>query len=350
MQKISNKPSYQQLMDFGYSFLGPIIGTYLQNVENKYKNFTPICLAREGWSFFYIINKLQKSGFLNNLKHPIYLKVSRGFLLKCLSGDITIWEKIFSNNFSGTLSDFLINRLCFTYNDICMCFDKKLLSLKINLPEDRDKLKNIFYSHLDFFSRKSSDTLSSFKTYINTLKVFNNNQNVMLDIGYSGTIQSLLTSILDKDTYGEYFVTTAPNKQYINKNCIHINGSFAENVSWGNGCLMLDRSLILESILTAPHGQIRDIYITQDNKIEFMYGNNVNSQIFFQDLLGIIDGAYSCIYETFSNNIRYNLDEIHNIFNIFTKYSIPENLSHLFDVDDSFSGNAILNAKRFYSL
>jgi len=118
-----------------------------------------------------------------------------------------------------------------------------------------------------------------------------------------------------------------------------MHGVFFSDIEWGEGYVMLDRSLFYESIMTAPHGQVTDIREMVNGRYEFFYGRETTSQHQFQDLkVGIL------------NEVFYTPAEVSELYAVFAKKpgAIPLSVSHLFRVEDEFSGNGIIDAKRIF--
>jgi hypothetical protein len=129
-----------------------------------------------------------------------------------------------------------------------------------------------------------------------------------------------------------------------------MSGVFFNDISWGQGCLMLDRSLFFESIMTAPHGQVADIRQMTNDRYEFLYGRETTSQQQFQDLKALIDGGIWAAKDGIANGSTYSPEEINELYSVFSKTpgAIPTSVAHLFSVEDEFSGNGIVDAKQMF--
>lgn len=345
--------SNQSLYDFGYTFLGPLLGTFIQRFDAEYPESTPVCLAREGWAFDRILRRVQNARLIKNLNTPVYFRVSRSLLCRFFIGVPDFWSYLLKKNFKGTILQFLINRVGMTRDEAEGAIDEDVLQRIIELPVDCNYLENILFSHRDFFRNYARSTQEAFVSYVNSLQFMDPSQDfTFLDVGYSGTIQMLLTSVLQRDTKGFYFVTCVPEQNKIDKFNVNIKGAFLQNVEWNDGNLLLDRSLVLESILTAPHGQVRDIRKQEDGGFEFFYGREALPQTHSQDLTAIIDGAAECVMDNIQNNVSYSDSEISEIYKAFVTpiSAIPEDVSHLFSLDDDFSGNGLLQSTQLFGL
>ena len=345
--------SNQSFYDFGYTFLGPLLGTFIQRFDADYPNSTPVCLAREGWAFERILRRVQSAKLIKNLNTPVYLRVSRSLLYRFFMGDPDCWPYLLTKKFEGTILQFLINRIGMTRDEAEGIIDKTILNTKIELPNDCDFLQSVLLKHESFLKNYTKLTRDAFIDYVNFLQLTDPSRDItFLDVGYSGTIQMLLTSVLQRDTKGFYFVTCVPEQNTIDTFNVNIKGAFLQNVKWGHGNLLLDRSLVLESILTAPHGQVRDIRKRENGGFEFFYGREALPQTHSQDLTAIIDGAEECVVDNIQNNVSYSDSEISEIYRAFVTplSAIPEDVSYLFTLDDDFSGNGLLKPTQLFGL
>ena len=99
----------------------------------------------------------------------------------------------------------------------------------------------------------------AYLAYLASIEITDQSTLHLVDLGYSGTIQSLLGILLSKNTHGHYLIASKPGKHVIEGNTAVMQGYLKEDVKMGDGYLPLDRSMFLESLLTAPYGQFRDI-------------------------------------------------------------------------------------------
>jgi hypothetical protein len=129
-------------------------------------------------------------------------------------------------------------------------------------------------------------------------------------------------------------------------------GVFKEDVEWSHGYLMLERSLLLESLMTAPHGQVSDIRLRSDGQFDFFYGRTAASQRFFQDLEVVMSGAINAVENGFRSGIEYTVEEVEAIYRAFATppSALPSGARHLFSLDDDFSGGGVINPLELFGL
>ncbi|WP_276756599.1 hypothetical protein [Pseudoalteromonas marina] len=350
-----NNSSYYALQQFGAAFMGPAFNGYARAVHSfvdKNDQIIPVCLAREGWS----INRLltRTANVLDgSLQKPVYLKVSRTILFKSLLGDEIIYDVALKNEFKGSIMDLLIKRFGLTFDDVFQRFAPETFSAAVSLPDDKAHVEDILRNTATSLRDLVAPTRKALLNYLKSQGLTDKRKTaLMLDLGYSGTIQKLITYLLNQDTEGLYFIANKSGINEVDSNTANMKGVFFNDVKWGEGCLMLERSLFFESIMTAPHGQVIDIREMADGSFEFFYGRETTSQDRFQDLKAVIDGGIWAAREGLKNDVTYTAKEVSELYSVYAKTpgAIPASVSHLFSVEDDFSGLGIVNAKQMFSI
>lgn len=345
--------TYKALFDFGYAFLSPILNRYMREVALACKHSRAICLAREGWAINELLIHLRNKGLVELEYAPTYLKVSRTLLFRSLLGTPDVWDMALSSKFSGSLAQLLNKRFGLQLHEIYQLLPEELLGQFVNLPADTENLIATLTPFNNRFTEHVAPTREALTAYFQAENLYSVQPGItLLDLGYAGTIQKLITILLNRDTDGLYFIANSAGRNPIGTNTATMKGVFRENVKWADGYLMLERSLLLESLLTAPHGQVLDIRQKSDNSIDFYYGRSAAPQRHFQDLKTVIDGAIQGVEEGFSTGVDFTVQEIDSLFRGFavSPSAIPKTLFHLFDIDDEFSGNGMLNSANHFGL
>ncbi len=348
------KSGYFALHQFGSAFLGPAFNSYSRAVHAKMhegKERIPVCLAREGWSIHRLLTRTHDAFERPLPKPPTYLKVSRTILFKALLGEEIVYASALGNDFQGSFLDLLIKRFGLTFDQVFQRFSPEVFSSAISLPDDKDKVEEILRGVEKSLRDLVAPTRLALVNYLKSEGLYKSNVTaVMLDLGYSGTIQKLITQLLQKDTEGLYFIASNSGETEIGDNKADMSGVFYNDVSWGEDCIMLERSLFFESLMTAPHGQVVDIREMADGHFEFLYGREASTQFYFQDLKAVIDGGISAAREGIKNGVQYTPDEVSALYTVFSKTpgALPASVSHLFSVEDDFSGSGIVDAKQMF--
>lgn len=343
------------LYEFGQTFLGPICSEYFFHVkeycETHQIDFLGF-LAREGYLFQLIYERLRQNS-LFPLISSSYLYASRSFLFRLgLNNEISL-DYSLAHGFSGSLQQLLVRRYGLTESQIESVFNKAQFDEYIVLPEQKENVKTLLLSQKSKLETLITCTQNDYKSYIQATGLLSAKNPLLLDVGYSGTIQKLLCNMLQQDSHGIYFIATNPGEQKIQNSRVTMSGVFKSNVTMGGGYLMLDRSLFLEGLLTAPQGQFIDIHKQQGiNNFDFAFARKAYAQNQFHELSVIFDGAIDFVAESFLHNIRYSTEEIEMLFAQFAtkRNMLPQACWAMFDVDDAISGNPNVNPLSFFGL
>lgn len=347
------RSSYQALYDFGHSFLSPLLNRYMREVLKRMQGHRPVCLAREGWIFFKILDHLQQKALIALEHEPVYLKVSRTVLFRSQLGNGYGWDLALLNKFEGTILELVMKRFGLQLQEAYSTLPAELLGFTCCLPDDAEKVAEWFQPHnerLKLFARPTSMAL---ERYLEQSGIASSGPApLMLDLGYAGTIQKLVTKIINRDTAGVYFITTKSGSHPVGDNVAKMEGVFREDVQWSQGYLMLERSLLLESLMTAPHGQVTDMRLRTDGQIDFFYGRTAAPQRFYQDLEVVMAGAIKGIENGFRLGIEYSVEEAESIYAAFATppSALPRAARHLFSIDDDFSGGGVINPLELFGL
>lgn len=339
------KNTRQALREFGASFMGPAFLVYAKAVEAQGAGRVPVCLAREGWCFERLLTQLQARNLVTFEHSPRYLKVSRTLLFRANLGEAFLWPLALGNDFEGGMLDLMRKRFGLQMHEAFSVLPAELLQMHVKLPVQQDDVVTWLTPHLERLKALVAPTRQGVMAYLKALGLTDGAAPVMLDLGYSGTIQKLLTRMLQRETFGLYYVATKPGKSLQGGATANLAGVFREGVSWGDGYQMLDRSLLFESLMTAPHGQVVDVRQDSDGGFEFCYGRQAATQRHFQDMQEVFDGAIEQVAEWLAAGVSFTPEEVEQMYENFAtrQGAIPQCAWHLFFVDDDFSGNGILN-------
>jgi hypothetical protein len=346
----------KELQAYGASVLGPSLLLFYTRLAKKIlfaqENHPNLYfLAREG----YLLEKgyLALQDLLGTLSCSRYLTISRVLMFRALLDDQRSHPLICSHNFSGSIERLLISRCGLSSEEIKTIelngtlFPKGLGTL-INLPADTSKVTQLIEHNSETIKSYASTTRENYLEYLSNLGAFHESRIHIVDLGYSGTIQKCLSLLTGKPIVGHYFITTPAAKNTRNNKFL---GHLFSNRRWGTGCSLLDQSLILEALLTAPTGSAQGIQKTQSG-MEFSYGPITKAQQSFHILEQVFDGAISyCsanlrLQNTFS---PLDVDWIYDLITCPKTSTMPLEVSSVLEVEDSFSGLGIINPNSLYS-
>jgi hypothetical protein len=345
----------KRLQSFGASLLGPVLAVFFSKLANKLIANNGIkklwFLAREGYFLQKAFKRITKTLGLEYINTD-YLYCSRTLLFRLSLFDRNVQYKSLHHGYTGSLECLFRKRYAFTSDEMAALFVFSQLyrsnaSINIVLPRDESLVLKILKEAEPFLREQFDQRLGYYKNYLNAVGFGVNNIEHVVDLGYSGTIQTLLTDLTNTATNGHYFITT---KKAVNTFNLQFNGYLGSNVDFGEGNSLLDRSLFMESMLTAPHGQVIDICKSVDGKLGFFFGLSTTAQKRFDELEMIIDGAINYAACALEQGVVMNLKELENFYaNFVSSPSLfPEPILELFEIDDNISGFGVLNPITFF--
>ncbi|ENO00783.1 HAD superfamily hydrolase-like protein [Pseudoalteromonas agarivorans S816] len=340
------------------SFLGPVCSFFQLSLSNSCSVDSPLYfLAREGYWLERAFKCFCKGSSIKAQSE--YLLASRAFLFKLLLDDERSFAYSLKSDFKGTFSELLQNRFILNQDEITRTFSPALLAKTIDLETDKQSVIDIFNAHKAELKTLLAPTKKAYLAYLEQLGVTKQQTLHVVDLGYSGTIQSLLGILLNKNTHGHYLIASNPGVHTIEGCKATMKGYLKEGVKLGDGYLPLDRSMFLESLLTAPNGQFRDIRFNTFNKgaenlkqFDFYYGRKVASQKYFYILEQVMAGALNYVEHAARHNITFTKSELEMLLNSYLSkpHMIPHSIAHIFDIDDDVTGNGTVNALQFFGL
>lgn len=242
--------------DLGYIVFGPIVFSYvswlIRNMEISGAT-TLLFLAREGYLLSKMYNIVADFARQAGKKPPEgkYFYVSRRpALAASLAIDYEQGPALMNNSkFKGNFAEFLKQRIGFTDNEPTG-FD----GLPVDLPADIDYVREVMIGIKDRIVPYAESVKTGFLDYYRNIVTDPSAKVAVADLGYSGTIQSAMQTILGKGITGYYFVTSR-NIVDVFKRGGRAFGYYSEADSRG-ASYVKNYSMLLEAFLTAPHGQV----------------------------------------------------------------------------------------------
>ncbi|GED23429.1 HAD family hydrolase [Halomonas halmophila] len=345
--------TYTALKEFGGSFLGPSLTVYARELENRANSKLPVCLAREGWLFYELLTQLRHQRLIHLDYAPVYLRLSRTLLFRAMLGESLTYSIAMKMDFEGNMLQLMMKRFGLQMHEAYSCLPAELLLMSVSLPNDGQKVIEWLEPYNEPLAKQVEATRSATSNYFRSLGLCDASlAPLMLDVGYSGSIQKLCTNFLSRDTQGLYYIASNPGEHIIGDNKAVLYGVFREGAQWKENYTMLERSLLLECMMTAPHGQVVDIRQAQDNEYVFFYGREASSQRYYQNLQAVLDGAIEAVTQAFQQDVTYSVSEIEQLFEVFANKpgAIPKAAWHLFTADDDITGNGIVNPLKIFGI
>lgn len=354
LHRKSFRPLYlENPEDIGFAMLGPIyLGfmTWLSQQLRSKKTKKLFFFGREGWFLLSAYQRIRSlmQNYGRELPEGRYLAVSRRLVMGAMAS--VSFEPDFimrGSRFEGTLESFLLARLGFRLDP-----KHPLSGSHFNTETQAEMLRNILIELQPKIIEHSKALYTRLLNYLSQEEFAGDGLSVV-DLGYSGTIQSALQCILGQRMEGYYMVTSLAAAD-VRVRGGEAHGYFSHDYS---PSAVRDFSMILEGILTAPHGQVID-YIKQNNYMTPVYKEEGFSQKVFSYLESLNSGANEYLNELFKSYgpeigiAEYSPEEcdwgIRAMVEGVIKF--PEEFWKNICVEDNFCGNDELNVGKLYNI
>lgn len=332
--------------EFGYIALGPFFYLFLNNIYLKFQNKRIFFLARDGYFLKELFEVFLKTKKLSIEKEIEYLIISRRAMLGAIEKDEENLKHIIMGlgNYTGLFSTMIYHRLGLTkdFLDECAIRDFRIVD-EIGL----EKAYTILSNHLQELNQHNREEKEAYLNYLDSVNFSKEQNNVLIDLGYSGTIQKYLHELTGNRLIGEYFVTTEKVKEVEEEDNI-LQGYFGDKVDFrDNFNVVYKYALVLEAYLTSDKGQLE----------YFQKTNNLPTPIYKQRVENIgtqkkITEGIKQYIETLSIIPADFFDctdqETKNIslftFDFILKHRLISNeLIEMLSLEDDFTGNRNLN-------
>ena len=345
--------SIASLQQLGSVLLSPVFTFMNQKLIDNIPPQEPIFfLAREGYWFSRSYSEFCRVSELTD--NGRYMLVSRAFLFKIGLLDPKTLPYSLDFNFTGTLYELIRSRFMLSDMSINSLFPENVQKQVVSLPQDLHKVSALLVKNLDKLLPIIKPSMDAYTQYLASIGFFDNDAANIVDLGYSGTIQTLLSILFKKNTVGHYLIASNPGEQRIASQKMIMKGYLKEGVKMGGGYIPLDRSMFLEALLTAPVGQFQDIRLNiLPNKLfDIYYGRKVLSQHQFHLLEQICSGAISQMSRHTADDVIFSPQEIEDIYIQFVtkKSMLPKTSWPLFSIDDDTAGEGTVNGLDFFGL
>ena len=333
--------SSEELESIGCRIYAPLLYYFLLDIKEYVENNkldSLYFLTREGYFLKELYDKGVELGIVPQVKTKL-LMTSRAFLFRNLLLSGKDVELSLSSRFQGSLRYLLLHRFCLSESEInSFDFTVETLNEEIVLPDNKSYVKSLL-------ERKEKCLLNDENVYIDYLSsigFLEEEKPTVVDLGYAGTIQKSLSLLLDKSIDGYYFINSNKRSSVaINKKKCNFYGCFGNGLDFNSGEPLLNKSLILEGLLTAPYGQLRNI-IKVDGEYIFIRGPNTVAQRNFYYLESVMKGVYSFIEDIGGG--RKGHDFKNDIKELFANEVSQKSLFYeLLELDDFFSGLGTIN-------
>ncbi|GMQ47920.1 hypothetical protein [Vibrio sp. 10N] len=341
----------ESLRQVGQTFASPVLTFFSQQLAQFPSNHY-FFLAREGYWLEQAYDTYQHArGVKTNSQ---YLLASRAFLFKLGLIEPKSYDISLDFSFSGSLYELMRTRFMLSDVSIRKLFDEKQQTKSIVLPHDLEKIAQLLQEKLPQLEAIIAPSMNAYRHYLSSLGFFDHKQVHLVDLGYSGSIQTLLSLLFHVDSVGHYLIASKPGQRTHNGNQLTMKGYLNEGSKLGEGYTPLDRSMLLEAVLTAPTGQFQDIRFdeTGEQTYQFFFGRKVRSQHNFHTLEAMMKAALESIEQHSVLDISFEKQEVEQILTSHMKKQgmFPRSCWEVFSLDDDIAGEGTLDALDFWGL
>ena len=318
------------LEEFAWLFYGPILDSFLKFItENTSSNDYLLFLAREG----YYLQDLYKTYIQENHlqeSNNLYFLASRKATSLPSVYNIEDFKTFIPSNYEGSLHKFFQKNFQ---------FDLLEEDEPIMIPQDISVLQKYLNKYQKEILKKASKQREYYQEYLE--KEINNYKKknlIMVDLGYSGSIQYYLTSALNYNFKGLYLASS----ENIKKKNEHSELTFMFDAKEKEEYLdIYHYSLVLEYFLTAPFGQFQG-FEKQGNNLSAIYNEEIMDEKKKQNVEIILKEVKEFIRIQAQKKKYQNLFYDKDLLWLIYKYIIEENylekeVKDLYSFMDSYS-------------
>ncbi len=346
--------------DFGYTVLGSLMFGFLtwtarQAELNGIKKLA--FFSREGHFFMKWYRLLcaltgeQSQGFPEAVYYPVSRRVALGAMqFKGIQSEGIIGGA----NFSGSIGDLLKSRIGYNIDPSSSFAEIEIETSKESDRELINSVLAVLNDDIQFHARGMRERLVAHHEGLG----FGASKVGVVDIGYSGTIQRALAQIIPNADLTGFYMATLEGMRRLQEEGGRAFGYFCHDGEPQNS-VVKSYSIILEALLTAPHGQVVDYRMQSDGKMLPVFGDKRTSQLEFGNLEQIgygIERYMRDLISTYGPDIvtaDFSPDACEVPFKAFAVEKIikvNDSILNMLNVEDDFCGNGELAAAKLYNI
>jgi len=257
---------------FGYIALAPFFYLFTSRIYQQQSDKNLYFLARDGYYIQKTFNHFLKTKQLQVNGKSHYLQISRRAMLGAVIKNEDNLKNMILNlgSYKGQFSKMIFNRFGL---DSIFLEKNGIEDFEISNDEDMKKAYSILLESIDGMNSYAEKERNAYMSYLKSIDFFDESEDILIDLGYSGTIQNYLNQLTNKKLIGEYFVTTEKVANIEDENN-QFNGYFADKIDPAdNSDIVYKYALILEAFLTSDKGQLI-CFIQEKDTIIPQYKNN----------------------------------------------------------------------------
>lgn len=247
------KTNGQPVIEDGYT-AGAVVGGALFTLfmqwlckECEQDNYL-LFLSREGFCLQKFYEAYCRGREIAPLEHQFFMTSQRAVLLAS-ANTIEDLDGVFDQEYNGSFGNFLYEKFGIKENN------KARKNEKVSLPKDRERLKEWVYRYKGQILNNARQEKDAYLRYVReNLDEDEIERAVVVELGYSGTIQYYLTRLLKHKIGGRYLCTDKKVKPSL-IGC-EVKSVYKYNFKYNEYSYPKGDIALLEAILEAPFGQL----------------------------------------------------------------------------------------------
>ena len=252
----------ETLQEFSYLFYGPLMEEFLNYItENTSSQDKLLFLAREGYYLQKLYQEYVKINHLKEVENFYYLASRKATSFATIKSTKDI-KAFTEKDYEGTLHGFFKNNF-----DISLTTEDE----ELILPKDKEKVTKLLTKYQEDILARAKIQRECYQKY--TTQMVGNGNVVLIDLGYSGSIQYNLSKVLNQKLKGLYLASS----ENIKKHGQDELSFYFDAIKKEEFIDIYHYSLVLEYFLTAPYGQFQGFEESKTG-LEPIYNDEVMSE------------------------------------------------------------------------
>ena len=283
--------------ELGFVAFGPLLlyfTLWLYQSARQRKIRHLLFLAREGFLLQELFRIVEKALGEMGIRQTYLLCSRRAVSVPSLRSERDILE-LLDAPYKGSFENLLLSRFgidCSESFDFPSSPTNLRPAATVRLPDDRNAISAALLMNKNRILANAEGERSTYLRYLKKNGVCKSSSCAVVDIGFSGTIQKYLARLSESNLEGFYLVTSERARTHPLAQGMH--GCFGAFLKPNSGNSVYDYSLILESVLTAPQGQLQRI----DQEGNAVFAPNVYNEEQWPVIRSIHLGMIEYVYKT----------------------------------------------------
>jgi hypothetical protein len=137
--------------------------------------------------------------------------------------------------------------------------------------------------------------------YLNNVGLHDASSAAVVDVGYSGTVQGMLSGFLIKPIHGYYMLTSAKSREICDRHGVFAHGYYGSQITGNDSSTspLWRRSFELETFLSSNDPQVICYDLLKDGQLEAMYQEHSHSEQAPSDIRNKIHRGVSSFIDDF---------------------------------------------------